>query len=175
MRPEISALVRHLTYPDLEDAPKTLNRPNICGLQDNIVYINHDQPEGEMQQISEMRDFGSKSSKQNLYEARMVLKTVRYLAQQGYGTEKMVVLTPYLGQLHLLQRELREETDPVLNDLDSYDLIRAGLVTPGAAKSTKRQLRLATIGSFEYCFESSLLTYFQITIKAKRVILSLRL
>ncbi|KAF9021144.1 P-loop containing nucleoside triphosphate hydrolase protein [Hymenopellis radicata] len=149
MRPEISALVRHLTYPDLEDAPKTLNRPNIRGLQDNIIFINHDQPEDELQQISEMRDFGSKSSKQNHYEARMVLKTVRYLAQQGYGTEKMVVLTPYLGQLHLLQGELRAETDPVLNDLDSYDLIRAGLVTPGAAKSTKRQLRLATIDNYQ--------------------------
>jgi hypothetical protein len=91
---------------------------------------------------------GSKSSKQNEYEAKMVLKIVKYLAQQGYGTDKMVVLTPYLGQLRKLQDELRTETDPVLNDLDSYDLIRAGLLTPGAAKTTKRRLRLATIGTF---------------------------
>ncbi len=80
----------------------------------------------------------------------MVLKIVKYLAQQGYGTDKMVVLTPYLGQLQKLRSELREDTDPVLNDLDSYDLIRAGLLTPGAAKSTKKSLRLATIGMSSY-------------------------
>ncbi|KAK0188464.1 P-loop containing nucleoside triphosphate hydrolase protein [Armillaria mellea] len=116
MRPEISALIRHLTYPDL---------------------------------IADRRDLGSKSSKQNTYEARMVLKIVKYLAQQGYGTDKMVVLTPYLGQLHKLQHELQEDTDPVLNDLDSYDLIRAGLLTAGAAKSAKRSLRLATIDNYQ--------------------------
>ncbi|KAF8876358.1 P-loop containing nucleoside triphosphate hydrolase protein, partial [Gymnopilus junonius] len=157
MRPEISSMVRHLTYPDLEDAPKTKGRPDLRGVQDNVIFINHDQPEDELVGVADMRDMGSKSSKQNLYEARMVLKIVKYMAQQGYGTDKMVVLTPYLGQLRKLQDELRAETDPVLNDLDSYDLIRAGLLTQGAAKTAKRKLRLATIGRRErYCH--SLLT-----------------
>jgi len=148
MRPEISSMIRHLTYPDLEDAPKTKGRPDLRGVQDNVIFINHDHPEDELLDVTEMRDMGSKSSKQNLYEARMILKIVRYLAQQGYGTDKMVVLTPYLGQLRKLQHELEADNDPVLNDLDSYDLIRAGLLTPGAAKTTKRKLRLATIGKF---------------------------
>jgi len=149
MRPEISALIRHLTYPDLQDAPKTKNRPGLYGVRDNIVFINHSKPEDDLPDIADGRDFGSKSSKQNTYEARMVLKIVRYLAQQGYGTDEMVVLTPYLGQLSKLRKELQRdmETDPVLNDLDSYDLIRAGLLTAGAAKPTKRKLRLATIGN----------------------------
>jgi hypothetical protein len=30
----------------------------------------------------------------------MVLRTVRYLAQQGYGAQRIAVLMPYLGQLH---------------------------------------------------------------------------
>ncbi len=150
MRPEISALIRHLTYPDLVDAPKTQNRPHLRGIQDDVVFINHGHPEDDNPQIADRRDLGSKSSKQNTYEARMVLKIVKYLAQQGYGTDKMVVLTPYLGQLHKLRRELQEDTDPVLNDLDSYDLIRAGLLTAGAAKSAKRSLRLATIGMSSY-------------------------
>ena len=34
------------------------------------------------------------------------------------------------------------------DDLDSYDLIRAGLLTPGNTKMTKGKLRLATIGEF---------------------------
>ncbi|THU96868.1 P-loop containing nucleoside triphosphate hydrolase protein [Dendrothele bispora CBS 962.96] len=151
MRPEISALIRHLTYPDLSDAPRTKNRPNLRGVRGNIVFINHSQPEDDMPQVADGRDFGSKSSKQNTYEVRMILKIVRYLAQQGYGTDKIVVLTPYLGQLSKLRNELKHdsETDPVLNDLDSYDLVRAGLLDPGAAKSGQRRLRLATIDNYQ--------------------------
>ena len=146
MRPEISSIIRHLTYPDLQDALKTEGRPDLRGVQDNIIFINHNHPEDQLFNVADTCDMGSKSSKQNLYEARMTLKIVRYLAQQGYGTDKMVVLTPYLGQLRKLQDELEAENDPVLNDLDSYDLIRAGLLTPGDTKITKRRLRLATIG-----------------------------
>jgi hypothetical protein len=77
---------------------------------------------------------------------QMILKILRYLGQQGYGTDKMVILTPYLGQLHALRHALREENDPVLNDLDSHDLIQAGLVSPATAKLAKKPIRLATIG-----------------------------
>ncbi|PBK99914.1 P-loop containing nucleoside triphosphate hydrolase protein [Armillaria gallica] len=149
MRPEISNLIRRLTYPDLLDAPKTQNRPHLRGIQDDIIFINHNHPEDNNPHIADGRDLGSKTSKQNTYEARTVLKIVKYLAQQGYRTDEMVVLTPYLGQLNMLQCELREDADPVLNDLDSHDLIRAGLLTPGAAKLTKRPLRLATIDNYQ--------------------------
>ena len=76
----------------------------------------------------------------------MVLRIVKYLGQQGYGTDKLVLLTPYLGQLSLLRNILMETHDPVLNDLDSYDLVRAGLVPEATAKASKKPLRLATIG-----------------------------
>jgi superfamily I DNA and/or RNA helicase len=49
MRPEISALIRELTYPDLVDAPSTVSRPDIHGLRDNIVFINHAHPEDDKQ------------------------------------------------------------------------------------------------------------------------------
>ncbi len=148
MRPEISALVRALTYPDLVDAPRTKNRDDIKGLQDNIIFLNHAHPEDDIATISDKRDLGSKSSKQNTFEAQMVLKVVRYLAQQGYGTCDMAVLTPYLGQLQKLreQLQLQGEIDPVLNDLDSFELVQAGLSQSGAARAGKSQLRLATIG-----------------------------
>ena len=64
MRPEISALVRHLTYPDLIDAPKTQNRADVRGLQNNLILINHDRPETEVA-AEERRDMGANSSKQN--------------------------------------------------------------------------------------------------------------
>lgn len=77
----------------------------------------------------------------------MVLKIVRYLAQQGYGTDKIVILVPYLGQLREFRDALKDENDPILNDLDSYDLVRAGLLSPSAAKLSKKPIHLATIGT----------------------------
>ena len=146
MRPEISALVRQLMYPALLDDTKTLKRPPMRGFESNVVFYNHQHPEVQNNNLADRRDENSKVSRQNLFEAEMVLKTVRYLAQQGYGTDKQVVLTPYLGQLGLLLKYLKEDHDPVLNDLDSFDLIRAGLLPQTGPGVGKRRLRISTIG-----------------------------
>jgi superfamily I DNA and/or RNA helicase len=151
MRPEISALVRHLTYPDLVDDAKTQGRPNIMGVRDNVVFVHHSSPEDDHNEFDQSgfksEELGSKSSKRNKHEVLMVLKILRYLAQQGYGTEDIVILTGYLGQLRALQEALRQaNNDPILSDLDSADLVRAGLVNPAVAAATKRPIRLATIG-----------------------------
>ena len=148
MRPEISTLVRQLTYPDLQDDAKTLNRPHLRGFQSNVIFFNHNHPEAENNSLTNRCDEGSKVSHQNVFEAEMVLKTVRYLAQQGYGSDKQVVLTPYLGQLGLLLKYLRADHDPVLNNLDSFDLVRAGLLPPASASLSKRPLKISTIGMF---------------------------
>lgn len=74
---------------------------------------------------------------------------VRYLGQQGYGTDRIVILTPYLGQLRQLKDALSKTNDPVLNDLDTHDLVSAGLMSSSAAKVDKRPIRLATIGMFD--------------------------
>ena len=67
MRPEISALVRQLTYPDLVDASKTHNRSSLRGVRDNVVFVNHEEPEDDVSQLEDRRDMGAKSSKQNRY------------------------------------------------------------------------------------------------------------
>ena len=146
MRPEISSLVRHLTYPDLTDAPGTQTRPALQGFQDNLIFLNHENLEEETHDTPDWKDGNSTSSRQNNFEAQMTLKCVRYLAQQGYGTGQVVVLTPYLAQLRLLFEVLGKENDPVLNDLDSYDLVRAGLMPAATAQVQKRRLRISTIG-----------------------------
>lgn len=146
MCPEISALIRHLTYPDLLDAPKTQNRAILRGLQDRVIFFNHQHPELVEDAIADRRDQGSGVSKRNAYEAEILLQIVRYLAQQGYGTSDQVVLTPYLGQLSLLRRRLSQENDPVLNDLDSFDLVKAGLLSPVTAHHKKRPINISTIG-----------------------------
>ena len=106
----------------------------------------------------------------------MVLKIVRYLGQQGYGSDKIVVLTPYLGQLRELQKGLRETNDAVLNDLDSYALVRAGLISQSSANVARKSIRLATIGKIipiGLFFSDTNTRPFQIIIRAKSQILSL--
>ena len=146
MRPEISAFIRALTYENLEDSPQTRNREDIRGLQSNVVFLNHTNPEDEDKRIWDRADGGGMSSKRNTFEAEMVLKVVRYLAQQGYGSENIVVLTPYLGQLLMLRDKLKNETDAILNDLDSNDLSKVGLLSPADTNKKKARIRLATIG-----------------------------
>ena len=146
MRPEISALIRALTYKDLVDAPTTSGRPSLVGARDNVVLIDHDKPEDEMSDLADRAE-GAKSSKQNAHEVEMVFKIVRYLVQQGYKADEMVILTPYLGQLQKLNAKLKslKETDPVLSDMDAQELARAGLLDHGS-NTGKRRLRLSTIG-----------------------------
>lgn len=173
MCPEISNLVRELTYPDLLDAPTTLNRAAVKGLRNRVVFIDHRENELAASQIADRRDQGNTVSKQNAWEASMILKIVRYMAQQGYGTTDQVVLTPYLGQLSLLRQELAKENDPVLNDLDSFDLIKAGIMSPFSAGPAKRPLRLSTIGTLYIALPCSLPTNMvQITTKVKKAISS---
>jgi hypothetical protein len=160
MRPELSSLVRHLTYPDLSDASDTQNRPNVRGFQDNLIFVSHEHPEEEAQDVPDWKDFNASSSKKNVFEANMTLKCVRYLAQQGYGTDQIVVLTPYLAQLRLLFDVLSKDNDPVLNDLDSYDLVRAGLMPAATAKLQKRRLRTSTIGMVSSTSEKARIPHF---------------
>lgn len=140
-------MIRHLTYPDLTDAKSTLNRAGLRGFRDTVIFVNHSHPEAELKNGKELND-GKTSSKQNEHEAQMILKCVRYLVQQGYGSDKIVVITPYLGQLKLLKDRLSHSNDPVLNDLDKFDLIRAGLWTSVSSKTLKPTLRISTIGKY---------------------------
>ena len=86
----------------------------------------------------------------------MVLRIVRYLAQNGYGLEKLFVLTLYLGQLYNLQDVLRSENDTVLNDLDSFDLVR-GWRDFGKPRSGPRTDQLIFIGDHKSASLFSLL------------------
>ncbi|KAL9947569.1 hypothetical protein ACHAP9_006960 [Verticillium nonalfalfae] len=146
MHPDISQLVRQMTYPELLDGDKTSEHPIIRGLLGRVMFINHDKPELDGAGAYSQTDVDYRASKQNPFEAKLVLKLVKYLGQQGYGNSHLVVLTPYLGQLCLLRDELSKENDPLLNDMDSAELIRAGLMTTAASLVAKTKIRLSTIG-----------------------------
>jgi hypothetical protein len=144
--PDISSFAKMLAYESLEDVEQTRAREQIRGLETRVAYVHHEQPEDAVKGALDRQDPTSKATKANTFEAQMVLKMVKYLGQQGYGTENMVILTPYLGQLYLLREFLKKDNDPCLNDLDSGELVRAGLMTSAAAQLKKKTIRLATIG-----------------------------
>jgi hypothetical protein len=151
MVPEISRFPRKLTYPELVDGPKTSGRPPIRGIRDRVVFLNHGKLETSDQALSERRDPEVKQSKQNQFEADMVLRCIKYLGQQGYSSNDIVILTPYLGQLRLLQDLLRKnEHDPELSEMDKRDLIRAGLLSEAAAMVDRKPLRISTIGIYAH-------------------------
>ncbi|KAJ3564153.1 hypothetical protein NPX13_g7945 [Xylaria arbuscula] len=149
MAPEISQLIRAATYPNLEDGEKTWCRPAIRGIPARVAFINHEHPEEEFAAVQELRDGGAVASKQNRFEAEMVLNIVKYMGQQGYKTDDIVILTPYLGQLRMLRDMLSKNNDPLLSDLDSHELRKAGLLTDAAAKVERGQIRLATIDNYQ--------------------------
>ena len=147
MRPEISSLIRSLTYPELEDDPKTKNQPLLRGFQDNLMFVSHTHPELNADLLQEKHEEGARASKENEYEAAMVLKCVRYLGQQGYRTDDIVILVPYLGQLYRLVQMISTDNDPILNDFDSYELMRAGLLSSAWADTSKKKIKISTIGT----------------------------
>eukprot|EP00762_Andalucia_godoyi_P008529 ANDGO_01319.mRNA.1 Protein cfxQ homolog len=150
MRNEIADIVRHLTYPSLRDDASVLNRANVRGLLKNVVFVNHQQGEGDHESIKQ-RGEETGSSKTNTFEVGMVVATCKYLLQQGYNDEQMVVLTPYLGQLQKIRTALRTEFDVSLNDMDAQDLIRAGenIDQNGGSSNKRPKIYVATVDNYQ--------------------------
>ena len=150
MRPEISALVRALTYPNLTDGPHTGSRPLIRGLQNTVIFIDHQHPEDDDFTLSDPRHLGVATSKRNKFEVDMVVRIVRYLKQQGYSAGEMTVLTPYLGQLVLLRKTLETIDQVMFGEKDTELLEVTGLAellgTPALEDSRKKNLKVSTIG-----------------------------
>jgi hypothetical protein len=151
MASQISIFPRMLTYPDLLDGPNTANRPTILGLQDRVVFINHGKQEESNSKMRDTLDQTAPSSKTNLFEAEMLLRCIKYFAQQGYGPNQMVVLTPYLGQLRALRALLQDSHhNSKISERDRLELLKAGLLDLSAAQPTatanSTPLRISTIG-----------------------------
>lgn len=119
MRPEISCYVRHMTYPNLVDAPTVQTRDNITGVQCNVAFIDHRAPEASADDRLTMES----CSKTNQHEIDMCVAIVKYFLQQGYDYDDIVVLTPYLGQLVKIQKALKDgDINCAVGDLDKRDV-----------------------------------------------------
>eukprot|EP00536_Pseudo-nitzschia_multiseries_P007577 jgi/Psemu1/195979/e_gw1.180.79.1 len=115
MRPSISEFVRSQTYPGLIDHESVLTFPDIRGVNENVVFIDHDNPE-DKQEVDSLDAKRTSTTKANTFEVEMCVEIVRYFLLQGYSPAQIVVLTPYLGQLSKITRAMRKE----LQNVDAY-------------------------------------------------------
>lgn len=98
MRPEISSLLRHKNlYPNLRDHGNVLTYENIKGVDENVQFVDHDEPEATQQEST---------SYSNPHEAKFIAALCRYFLNQGYDPQQITVITPYMGQVLLLKREM---------------------------------------------------------------------
>ncbi|KAM5474252.1 hypothetical protein MauCBS54593_001825 [Microsporum audouinii] len=120
MCPEISKLVRELTYHDLIDGPTTKERPALCGLQDRVIFIDHDSPECEVE-ILERLDEELDTSRANMAEVSIVAEVLENFVSEGYSLNDIVVLAPYSGQVTFLREEIEQRFSIYLDDWVSDD------------------------------------------------------
>ncbi|KKK22768.1 hypothetical protein ARAM_003912 [Aspergillus rambellii] len=153
MHPSISQLVRDTLYPRLQDDPSVLAYPEVSGMRKRLFWLDHRQLEG-----GTSKDDAMATSHWNDYEIEMTIGLVSHLLKQGtYQAGDVAILTPYLGQLHRMRRQLSQSFTITLGERDQDDLEKAGFTEENVAatrsqvtKSTLLQsLRVATVDNFQ--------------------------
>ena len=158
MRPEISQIARLMTYPELRDG-NVLGRPHVRGLAKDVVWIDHRVFEegstqgGAFAVAAASDDPLASMSKRNAFEVSLTVAVVCYLLKQGYTPDKLVVLTPYLGQLRALQvalaaaavgASLGERDEAEINELlESRNVQQPELDAPSEG------VRISTIDNYQ--------------------------
>ena len=121
MRPEISALIRHI-YPRLEDHQVVKDYPDVIGMSDNVFWLDHE----HMEDGANEEDHNAKSHS-NEWEVAMTKALVRHLVLQGtYRADDIAVLTPYTGQLQKLRAALGHDFELFLSERDQDALAADG-------------------------------------------------
>ncbi|KAI1269919.1 hypothetical protein F5Y18DRAFT_372009 [Xylariaceae sp. FL1019] len=158
MHPSISELIRLSLYPSLRDGNAVGQYPEVIGMRQRLFWLHHQEPEDR----AKTQDPTS-TSHTNSFEIAMTMSLVQHLIRQGtYAPDDIAVITPYLGQLHRLRREMQTsfqisvgERD--LEDLDALEADKVGQQEPPAAHTTNvpnrttllKSVRLATVDNFQ--------------------------
>lgn len=149
MRPEISSIARYMTYPELRDSDDVLDRADVRGLAANVVFINH----AELEQGEADDGLAFKSlSKVNEFEADLAVQIVQFFLMQGYRSDDMVVLTPYLGQLKVLNDKFRRHRiTATVGERDVDELLNIGVEQPWLQQISQsaRGIRTCTIDNYQ--------------------------
>ncbi|KAI1449992.1 hypothetical protein F5Y02DRAFT_406546 [Annulohypoxylon stygium] len=158
MHPNVSELIRSTLYPALEDGGKVANYPEISGMKKRLFWLDHESLEDQAMQLDP-----TTTSHTNKFEIEMTVALVQHLVRQGsYSADDIAVITPYLGQLHRLRREMAKlfEISVGERDLEELEALEAEKLTdeniafqPSKSLVVKRTLlksiRLATVDNFQ--------------------------
>ncbi|KAL8876961.1 MAG: hypothetical protein Q9198_004932 [Flavoplaca austrocitrina] len=157
MHPSISGLIRKTLYPALQDDESVKTYPSVTGMTRRLFWLDHTKPE-----TGADKDDTASTSHSNEHEIRLTTALASHLLRQGvYEPNEIAILTPYLGQLHLLRRDLGRMYEVVLTDRDMDDLEKAGLdanqelqVEASSPRQTSKSsalkaLKVATIDNFQ--------------------------
>ncbi|KAI0881097.1 uncharacterized protein GGS22DRAFT_75682 [Annulohypoxylon maeteangense] len=158
MHPNISELIRSTLYPSLEDGGVVAKYPEIYGMKKRLFWLHHESPEDRAIRLDP-----TTTSHTNTFEVEMTVALVQHLVRQGsYGADDIAVITPYLGQLHRLRRQMGGlfEISVGERDLDELEALEADKSThdntvaqpqkPLAVKRTLlKSIRLATVDNFQ--------------------------
>eukprot|EP00474_Spongospora_subterranea_P006170 CRZ06628.1 hypothetical protein [Spongospora subterranea] len=151
MRPQISKMVRELCYENLADGDVVQNYDHITGLQKDVVFVNHSFP--ELSDQSDVDERTNSCSKVNKMEAQFVVCTAAYLCQQGYSTENIVILTPYLGQLMEIKSVLKKrDMSAIFSQRDIReleDVLGDDAVDVANDMQQPKSIRVSTVDNFQ--------------------------
>ncbi|KAH9011570.1 hypothetical protein EDB85DRAFT_1108865 [Lactarius pseudohatsudake] len=147
MRPSISHFVRTILYPKLEDNDIVRDYPAVHGMEKNVVFFSHDNPENtEVDSVS----------KHNMFEVAMIRDLVLYFLKQGpyNGAGDIAVLCAYLGQLQKVRAALKDlEIAVSVDERDEEQLERTGLAGGDDIGFTQVQvaqhIRIGTVDTFQ--------------------------
>ncbi|KAH8998233.1 hypothetical protein EDB86DRAFT_3234341 [Lactarius hatsudake] len=141
MRPSISHFVRKILYPRLEDNEVVRDYPAVHGMEKDIVFFSHDNPENSED---------DSVSKHNMFEVAMIRDLVLYFLKQGPydGAGDIAVLCAYLGQLQKVRAALKDLKIAVsVDERDEDELERTGLA--GDDDIGFAQIRIGTVDTFQ--------------------------
>ncbi|KAH8998206.1 hypothetical protein EDB86DRAFT_3148849 [Lactarius hatsudake] len=147
MRPSISHFVRTILYPKLEDNEVVWGYPAVHGMEKNVVFFSHNNPENSED---------DSVSKHNMFEVAMIRDLVLYLLKQGFydGAGDIAVLCAYLGQLQKVRAALKDLKIAVsVDERDEEQLERTGLAGDGDTGLSQVQvahrIRIGTVDTFQ--------------------------
>ncbi|KAH9048671.1 hypothetical protein EDB83DRAFT_2632697, partial [Lactarius deliciosus] len=147
MRPSISHFVRTILYPKLEDHEVVRGYPAVQGMEKNVFFFSHSNPENSED---------DSVSKHNMFEVSMIRDLVLYFLKQGPydGAGDIAVLCAYLGQLQKVRAALKDLKIAVsVDERDEEQLERTGLAGDDdigfAQVQVARHIRIGTVDTFQ--------------------------
>ena len=101
-------------YPDLTSHESVLHRPPLPGVDRNVLFLDHREPEDQ-------DTGGQRRSRSNTHEAHMAVRLAQHLVRLGIPRSDIVILSAYSGQLGLVRALLvREQLDMETDTVDNY-------------------------------------------------------